>query len=110
MAEEETDFSLAISTCGFNMIRDKMPIFPDVLELYPGLLDTLKNVMFVSPTAWDSSPETQDIQGRKVTFLQLLQISGGEMMYAKSNGSEALEDLLEKKNIDIYDIDRESVI
>jgi len=116
MAQEDAEFENVISTCAFNLIKDGMPIFPGrifprVVELYDGLSDTLQHIMFVTPFAWaDHNPQTRMFADRNVTFLQALPISQAEMDYAAENGPDQLEELFEEGQIDVYDIDRDSVV
>ena len=37
-------------------------------------------------------------------------ISNNEFIFLQNNGSDALEDLLEENNIDVFDISRKSII
>jgi len=101
-----------IATCAFSVINDKVVpkpgvILPRVLELYrPD--DDLKHMMLCSPSLWNL--ETQNFPSKKVAWLQLIPISDAERNYALSNGSEALEDIFEREQVDVTDLDRPSVL
>jgi hypothetical protein len=64
--------------------------------------------MLISPFVWDL--ETQSFSGKSVAWLQVLPISDAERDYALANGPEALEDLFQDRQIDVFDIDRPSAL
>lgn len=109
-----TGFENVLSTCAFNVINDGWfvgpgVVFPDVLSMY-GLSDTLAHVIFVSPMLWDGQVTTTTVEGRTLAFLQAIPISEAEYRFAETRGPDALEDLFERRQIDVFDIDRVSVV
>ena len=105
-------FPNILATCAFNMINTRMAcqpgtVFPRVVEMYKGDSD-MKDVLFVPPFLWQL--ETLDFDSKKVAWLLAVPISEGEHAYARENGSNALEALFEDRQIDIFDLDRESVV
>lgn len=107
-------FVNAISTCAFNILKDKMPIypgavFPRVLELYRGLSETLSHALFVDPFLWDDRFVSRKTESKTVAFLQMVPISDDELDYLRANGASALEEEFERKQIDVFDINRKSV-
>ncbi len=107
---EEAANILAI--CAFNMIKEDFEIgmgviFADAAGTYLPNSD-MKHIMFVAPFLWEL--ETQDLQDKKVAWLQAVPISEAELEYAEEHGTEALEDLFVEKQIDVYDLDRKSVV
>lgn len=83
-------------------------IFPDVVGSY-FKEGALKHLLFVSPFLWDNLL-TIDLQERKVSFLQVVPIAEAEMRFAEKKGPDALEDMFEKEQIDVFDLERESVV
>ena len=101
-----------LATCAFNVINSNMEIypgavFPRVVELYRPDSD-MKHILFVSPYLW--SLETKDFESKKVTWLHGIPISDEEFEFSLSEGTEALEDLLEKEKVDIVNLDRKSIL
>lgn len=107
---EEAANILAI--CAFNMIKENFEIgpgaiFADAAGTYLPDSD-MKHIMFVAPFLWEL--ETQDLANKKAAWLQAVPISEAELEYAEEHGTEALEDLFVEKQIDVYDLDRKSVV
>ncbi len=101
-----------IATCGFSIKKGEITptpgaIIPRVLELY-GDGRHMKHAMLIAPFVWDL--ETQTFPDKAVAWLQVLPISDAERDHALANGPEALEDLFEDRQIDVFDIDRSSVL
>lgn len=82
-------------------------IFPRVVELYrPDAL--LTDIFFVTPFLWPL--ETQKFESKVVAWLLAVPISQAERDYANANRAEALEAEFERYQIDIFDLDRPSVV
>lgn len=64
----------------------------------------------VSRFLWDQPPQTLRLPRKTVAWLQAIPISTAEPEYARANGSEALEDLLEQQKADAVGLLRESVL
>ncbi|SES45110.1 suppressor of fused domain protein [Psychrobacillus sp. OK032] len=106
-------FPNIISTCAFNIINTKLPIshggiFKDVVKMYYTDSD-MEHVLFTSPFLWEKL-QSIDFPDKKVTWLLAVPISTKEYLYAEKEGTEALEDLFEKKQIDIFDLRRKSAL
>lgn len=69
----------------------------------------MEHVLFTSPFLWEKLISL-DFIDKKVTWLLAVPISTKELLFAEREGTEALEDLFEEKDIDIFDISRNSVI
>ena len=107
-------FANVITTCAFNVINDGAPLFPGVIHgeaigLY-GLSSTLRHILFVSPFVWENRPETLILPGRKVAWLMAVPITEAERAHAAIHGSAALEEIFEQQDIDIFDVERPSVV
>ncbi len=108
------DFANVMATCAFNVINDGAPLWPGVIHGQAmGLYDlstTLRHVMFVSPFLWGERPETLKLPGRTVAWLMAVPITEAERAYAAEHGSNALEQLFEREDINIFDANRPSVV
>lgn len=83
-------------------------IFPDIVSMYRK--DTaMKHLMFTPPFLWDDL-KTLELDDKTVAWLLLVPISEKEYQFAENNGSDALEDLFVEKQIDVFNLDRLSVI
>lgn len=111
---EFKEFGNIISTCAFNIINSGYEcypgiIYPNVVKMYYEDLE-MQHIMLVDPFLWDDKLDTLTFDDKIVEWLQAIPISDFEYAYAKEHGSDALGDLLEKANIDILDLERESII
>ncbi|MMZ71657.1 Antitoxin YqcF [compost metagenome] len=70
----------------------------------------MKHMLFVPPFLWEEQLQTIDFQDKKVAWLLAVPISENEYLFAQEYGSNKLEDLFEQKQIDIFDIERKSVL
>lgn len=70
----------------------------------------MKHIMFVPPFLWEEDLELLEFNNKSVTWLMALPISEGELQVAEKHGPDYLQDLLESKQTDIFDIKRESVV
>ncbi len=106
-------FPNILSTCAFNIIVEHFScfpgaIYPDVIEMYmPD--SSMKHILFVPPFGWEQEFQTLSFPTKKVAWLLAVPISDVEYQFARKNGVDALETLLEEKQIDIYDLERNSV-
>lgn len=103
-----------LSTCAFNIINSHygcMPgtIFYDVISLY--MKDSeLKHIMFVPPFVWEESYHGLTLTDKVVEWLLAVPISEKEAQYAEKYGSDALEKLFEREQVDFLDLYRKSVL
>jgi hypothetical protein len=107
-------FEKAISTAAFNIINSHWPcfpgaIFPECLEMY-GLSETMKHFFFIKPCLWTEDLEPLKLGKKTITFLLAVPISEEERQFAEKEGPAKLDALLEKKQIDIPDLRRRSVV
>jgi antitoxin YqcF len=106
-------FPNVLSTCAFNIINTKSPITHG--EIFKGTVrmyypdSEMEHVLFTSPFLWEKLISLNFID-KKVTWLLAVPISTKELLFAEREGTEALEDLFEEKDIDIFDISRNTVI
>ncbi|ASC81594.1 type VII secretion system immunity protein YqcF [Bacillus subtilis] len=107
-------YANVLSTCAFNIINSNFTcapgvIFKNVISMYDQETD-MRHVMFVSPFLWEEDLELLEFSNKSVTWLMAIPISEGELQVTEKHGSDYLQDLLESKQIDIFDIKRESVV
>jgi antitoxin YqcF len=107
------DYGNMLASCAFNVLSGDYgmqpdTVFPDIVSQYrPDV--TMKHMLFVPIFSWDG-PDNLELDGTVVTWLQAVPISQGELTYARRNGGNALATLLEERDVDVADIDRESVV
>ncbi len=102
-----------LSTCAFNIINTNLSISHG--EIFKGVINVyypdseMEHVLFTSPFLWEKL-KSVDFPDKKVTWLLAVPISTKEFLFAEKEGTEALEDLFEKKNINIFDVRRNSIL
>ena len=88
-------------------------------KCYPGLIiknivkeyidADMKHILLNDPFMWDNA-RSFSVGDITVAWLMAIPVSDAEMAYADKHGVEALEDLLEEKDVDVADLWRKSVI
>ncbi|CRK84568.1 suppressor of fused domain protein [Neobacillus massiliamazoniensis] len=100
--------------CFPNIINSKFEcslgtIFKGVIEMY--LPDRhMKHILFLSPFLWENKLKTIKFEKKQVAWLMAIPISEEEKNYADKNGLKALEELFDENQINIFDLERTSVI
>jgi antitoxin YqcF len=69
-----------------------------------------RHVYFTAPFFWEETLKTVDFQDKKVAWLLAIPITEDEYEYCKAHGDIEFETLLESKNVDVFDLTRESSI
>jgi antitoxin YqcF len=69
-----------------------------------------KHVYFTAPFLWEESLTTLNFPTKQVAWLLAIPITNQEYDYIKVNGDEKFEDLLELKEVDIFDLNRQSAV
>ena len=106
----DKDIQGMLATCSMDVINDKFPIrpgsiLPKVVELYrPDL--AMKDMFVVDPFTWNL--EARTLPTKKVAWLAVVPISEAERNHARTNGSEALDALLEARGVEIFNLERPS--
>lgn len=111
-ATEYDLFPNILGTCAFYVINSKVSIYPGkilqrIIKMYYSDSE-MEHVLLTTPFLWDL--KTLEFQNKTVTWLLAVPISEEEFLYAEQKGTEALEELFEKKDIDIFDINRRSIL
>ncbi len=108
-------FPNILSTAAFYIINNQWfccpgTIFCDIVEMYYENID-MKHLLFATPLLWgDDDWETERFGDKTVAWLMIIPISEKERIFAEKNGSEALEDLVIEREIDVFDLRRPSVL
>ena len=107
-------FANILSTAAFFVINSCWfcapgVIFPDIASMHKAS-DTLSDIYFAHPFLWDERLKSAVIGSRQVAWLLAVPISKEETAFAQRHGPDRLEALFEEKNIDIYDMNRASVV
>lgn len=100
------DCALRIIT--FNIKCHPGSIIKNAIDL-SNIKSEMKHILLTTPFVWEKSPETIDFPDKKVTWLNAVPISQTELEYSEDEGTEALEELFEKHQIDIFNLSRKSV-
>jgi hypothetical protein len=108
------DFPNYLSTAAFFVINSGWfvapgIIFPDVLAMY-NASKTMKHFLFLPPFLWDERLQTINLNSRNVAWLLAIPISQEELHMAELEGVPMLEDHFEKHQIDIFNLERLSVV
>ncbi|MBT2640182.1 suppressor of fused domain protein [Bacillus sp. ISL-39] len=107
-------FPNVLATCAFNIINSKFQcslgsIFKDVINMYlPN--SPMNHILFVTPFLWGEELKTLDFKSKKVVWLMAIPISNAEKNYADEQGVEALEELFEQVPINVFDLERQSIL
>jgi hypothetical protein len=107
-------FANALATSAFNIIKSNWfcypgAIFPDVLSMHE-VSSSMTSFLFTPPFLWEDVLKTIHDGDLTVAWLMAIPISLNEEKYAAEHGSDALEDLLEEHSVDIFDLERRSVV
>jgi hypothetical protein len=107
-------FESAVSTAAFCVIKQKWEcypgaIFPDILAMYH-LSTTMKHVLFTEPFPDTPLEKSLQLPDRLVTWLMMVPIADSEYEFAKARGWEALGQILEDRDIDVWDLERKPVV
>jgi hypothetical protein len=107
-------FENMLATAAFYVINSKKfcypgAIFENIIPMYRAS-SPMKHFLFVPPFLWEGKLETLKLNAKQVAWLLVVPISDSEKEYAETSGPDALERLFEEKQIDIFDLDRASVL
>jgi hypothetical protein len=108
------DFSNVIATLAFCVINSGWfcapgIIFPDVVSMYERS-KTMSDIYFAHPFLWGDGFASTLIEDHKIAWLLAVPISKDESEFAQAHGAEKLEDLFAERDIDIFDLNRASVV
>lgn len=110
---EYRKYANILSSCAFNIINTQFScspgtVYSDVVSEYYKET-TMKHILFTAPFLWEDI-ETLEMSDYYVTWLMMVPISNKEFDFLKMNGAEELEILFEKNDINLFDLNRKSVV
>lgn len=108
------DFANYLATAAFFIINSGWfvapgIIFPGVLSMYEAS-DTMSHFLFLPPFLWNERLQTLHLGQKQIAWLLAVPISQEELQFAESEGVPALEELFDQHQIDIFDLERASVV
>jgi hypothetical protein len=103
-----------VATIAFHVMKDGWKpapgvIFERAIEMYSPELQ-VKHVMFVPPIQWEDDMSEVELGGKIVQPLLAVPITESEAVFVRAHGSEALEDLWARVEIDVFDWSRSGVV
>jgi hypothetical protein len=107
-------FNAIIDTCAFTILSNHLFCPPGTIlenmvqKHYPE--SPMKHVLLNNPFGWDQEVETLHFPQKTVAWLLCVPISEAEYGFAKQMGVGALTALFEKEQIDIYNLNRNSIV
>ena len=107
-------FNRVLATLGFCIINSKWfcapgVIFPGVMGMYDMSI-TMSDIYFANPFLREDRFKSTRIEERPIAWLLAVPISKQETEYAKKQGPAKLEELFSQRDIDIYNLNRSSVV
>lgn len=113
-ASGSNDYASVLATAAFCIINTQWfcypgAIFPDVLAMYK-CSSTMQHFLFVPPFLWGDGIQTLSLKTKTVAWLLAIPISEEERRYSEKYGTEALENIFTEKQIDIFNLNRPSVV
>ncbi|MCX2584178.1 suppressor of fused domain protein [Pedobacter sp. MR22-3] len=112
--KEFTDTPNILATCGFYIIKDHWEckpgaVFMDMVKMYYDSLE-MKHIYFNVPFVWDDKLKPLQLPDKKIVWLLAIPISDKELKYKTENGDKALQELFKKHQIDVFDLNRKSIV
>lgn len=107
-------FGNVLSTLGFCIVNSKWfcapgVIFPSAVDMFQ-LSSTMSDIYFAHPFLWNDKFDSTIFGGVKIAWLLAVPVSQRETEYARRYGPAQLEALFSARDIDIYDLNRPSVV
>lgn len=106
-------FPNILSTAAFCVINSKWFCYPGAV--FPGAVGmyydsfAMKHLLFAPPFPWDTALETLRLPDKTVAWLMIAPISEAEYQYARVHGTDQLEQEFEASQIDVFDLERDSI-
>lgn len=113
VASDTESFAEILTSAAFHIINQKWfccpgSILQNAICIYDQSLE-MKHLLFTSPFLWDDFA-SEDFENITVAWLLAIPISDNEKLYADENGYDKLENLFEEKEIDVFDLERASIL
>lgn len=113
-ASDLAAFGEVLSTAAFFWINDGWEpepgaCFREVVRMH--MPDTgLPHLLLVEPSLWDQEFASRVVGAKTVAWLMAVPVSEAEANFAEENGLDALETLFEQREVDVTDLQRDSVV
>jgi len=110
--EKEAFFANILASVAFEVMKQGKCLYGDIVQNVISEYSKnteMKHVYLMDPFLWEEF-KTLEFEDVSVAWLLLIPISEQEKEYAIVNGGEALEDKLEDAHIDIFDLNRKSIL
>lgn len=112
-ATDYEQFPNILASCAFGLINSKLSVshggvFRNIIQMYYPNIE-MRHVLFVSPFLWEDL-KTLEFPNKKVAWLLAVPISENEYLFAQEKGTDSLEELFEQEEIDIFDLERGSIV
>lgn len=106
-------FANIVGSCAFNIINEHFSckpgtVYPNLINKYYNNLQ-MKHIFFTTPFLWDGIRGIETLT-KHITWLMLIPISDDEFEFLQTHSSDELENLFEKYEVDIFDLDRKSIV
>lgn len=107
-------FANVISSAAFGVMNQKLAcypgvVFPDVISRYQ-LSATMRHVMFSEAYLWPRLDTSLRLPDRLVSWVLVIPIADSELEFANLHGWQSLGRILERHDIDVYDLQRKPVV
>jgi hypothetical protein len=108
------EFPIVLAGCAVNVLAAGYSGHPGAI--YAGLVrahrevGAMGHVLLVRPRLWGDRLRTLDLPGLSIAWLMAVPISDAERRHAEQHGSDALEQVLGGRAVDVFDLDRPSAV
>lgn len=108
------DFANILADCALRVIHGGArfhpgAVFKDMIpRYYPQV--PMKHILFISPYGWERELLTLELPSRWVGWMMALPVSEAELKFYNETESGELQERLEKAGVDIYNLNRPSVV
>jgi antitoxin YqcF len=112
-ATSADSFANVLASAAFCVMRTGMLCYPGralpgyVREYFPST--TVPHLYFTAPFLWEDRLKTLNCGSKSVSWLLVVPISDAEREHLEKHGDDALEELFQMHEIDIFDLSRASV-
>lgn len=108
------DFGNVLATLAFCIINSRWfsapgIIFPDAMQMYDPSL-AMSDIYFAHPFLWGDRLKSIRLEEKNIGWLLAVPTSKEETSFAQRFGPEKLEALFTERDIDIFDLNRASVV
>jgi hypothetical protein len=113
-ATKDEFFPNVLASAAFSIIRTQRLVYPGIV--LAGFVreysksSSVPHLFVTAPFLWEDSLRTLQCDTKQVSWLLAVPISDAERDFLEEHGDDALENVFEKKQIDIFDLYRPSTV